>query len=163
MARTHQACDEKRRKVSAALLAGLACPPALIVRHAMAQAVAIEVWTGPSCSCCHDWVAHLEANGFSVTAHDGGNAEARERLGMPVRFGSCHSAEVSGYAIEGHVPAAEIYRLLDQRPDAIGLSVPAMPRGSPGMDGPAYSGVRDPYDVLLVERDGRARVFESYR
>ena len=82
---------------------------------------------------------------------------------MPVRYGSCHTAEAAGYAIEGHVPAAEIYRLLEERPAAIGLSVPAMPRGSPGMDGPMYGNVRDPYDVLLIDRDGRARVYRSYR
>ena len=106
---------------------------------------------------------HLEANGFDVTSFDEGNSAARERLGMPVRFGSCHTGEIDGYAIEGHVPAREILRLLDERPDAIGLSVPAMPRGSPGMDGPAYRGVVDPYDVLLIDRDGNARVFQSYR
>ena len=82
---------------------------------------------------------------------------------MPVRFGSCHTAEVDGYTIEGHVPATEIYRLLDERPDAIGLTVPAMPRGSPGMDGPQYGGVKDPYDVLLIDRGGQASVFQSYR
>lgn len=82
---------------------------------------------------------------------------------MPVRFGSCHTGEVEGYAIEGHVPAREIHRLLDEKPQAIGLSVPAMPRGSPGMDGPAYGGVRDPYDVLLIDEKGEARVFQSYR
>jgi hypothetical protein len=128
-----------------------------------ADRVPIEVWTGPSCSCCHDWIEHLEANGFEVTTHDGGNTDARTRLGMPIDFGSCHTGEVAGFAIEGHVPAREIRRLLDERPDAIGLAVPAMPRGSPGMDGPVYGGVRDPYDVLLIRRDGTAVVYQSYR
>ena len=82
---------------------------------------------------------------------------------MPVRFGSCHTAEIGGYAIEGHVPARDILRLLEEKPQAIGLSVPAMPRGSPGMDGPEYGGVRDPYDVLLIGDDGKASVFQSYR
>ncbi len=81
---------------------------------------------------------------------------------MPERYGSCHSAEVGGYALEGHVPAREIVRILGERPEAVGLSVPAMPRGAPGMDGPAYRGVTDPYDVLLIGRDGGASVFESY-
>jgi hypothetical protein len=81
---------------------------------------------------------------------------------MPISFGSCHSAAAAGYALEGHVPAREIRRLLKDRPDALGLAVPAMPRGSPGMDGPAMGGVRDPYDVLLVRRDGRWRTFQSY-
>ncbi|HJV97343.1 MAG TPA: DUF411 domain-containing protein [Albitalea sp.] len=124
---------------------------------------AVEVCTAPGCGCCHDWVKHLEANGFRVTVHDGGNTDARARLGMPVRLGSCHTAEVGGYAIEGHVPAREIRRLLKEKPQAVGLAVPAMPRGSPGMDGPAYNGQRDPYDVLLVQRDGGARVYQAYR
>ena len=81
----------------------------------------------------------------------------------PIRYGACHTAEVSGYAIEGHVPAREIHRLLKDRPTAVGLAVPAMPRGSPGMDGSAYVGARDPYDVLLVQRDGSSRVYQSYR
>jgi hypothetical protein len=122
----------------------------------------IEVWTGPSCSCCKDWVKHLQANGFSAQVHDGGNSDARTRLGMPVKYGSCHTATAGGYAIEGHVPAREIRRLLTERPAAIGLSVPAMPRGSPGMDGPEYGKQRDPYEVLLVLRDGRTRVYQSY-
>jgi hypothetical protein len=82
---------------------------------------------------------------------------------MPVRYGSCHTGAVEGYAIEGHVPAREIHRLLDERPDAIGLAVPAMPRGSPGMDGPAYGNAHDPYDVLLIRRDGSAAIYEPYR
>ena len=131
--------------------------------RAAAESKSIRVWKSPTCGCCKDWIKHLEGNGFSVTSYDEGNSEARERLGMPVRFGSCHTGEVEGYAIEGHVPAKEIYRLLDEKPDAIGLSVPAMPRGSPGMDGPAYGGARDPYDVLLIGSAGRARVFQSYR
>lgn len=128
-----------------------------------ASPIRAEVWKGPTCGCCHDWIAHLEANGFSVLAHDDGNDEARRRLGMPIRYGSCHTALIDGCAIEGHVPAREIKRLLAERPRAVGLAVPAMPIGSPGMDGPAYRGRRDPYDVLLVARDGQATVYQSYR
>ena len=118
--------DTLRRRLIGSLAFGAAAMPFVAPWRAVAQAVQIEVWTGPSCSCCHDWVRHLQANGFAVESHDGGNGEARTRLGMPVRYGSCHSAEVAGYAIEGHVPAPEILRLLDERPDAVGLSVPAM-------------------------------------
>jgi hypothetical protein len=81
---------------------------------------------------------------------------------MPAKLGSCHTALAGGYVIEGHVPAREIRRLLRERPDALGLSVPGMPIGSPGMDGPEYKGVVDPYDVLLVQADGRTTVFASY-
>jgi hypothetical protein len=139
-----------RRSIAVALLA-LPLVPALRLR---AAETVIEVWTGPSCSCCHDWVKHLEANGFGVQAHDGGNSEARARLGMPIDFGSCHTGTVDGYALEGHVPAREIRRVLTERPDATGLSVPGMPRGSPGKDSPVYGGIRDAHDVLLVSRDG---------
>ena len=128
-----------------------------------AESKRIDVWKSPTCVCCKDWITHLQANGFSVSSFDEGNSDARKRLGMSVRFGSCHTAEIQGYAIEGHVPAREINRLLEEKPDAIGLSVPAMPRGSPGMDGPAYGGVKDPYDVLVIDSNGMASVFQSYR
>jgi len=156
-------CSPLRRRLIGSLLYGAAAALFVPPRRAVAQTVSIEVWTGPSCSCCHDWIKHLQANEFVVESHEGGNREARAHLGMPVRYGSCHTAEVSGYAVEGHVPAREIHRLLEERPDAIGISVPAMPRGAPGMDGPAYAGVRDPYDVLLIARDGSAHVYQSYR
>ena len=144
------------------LMVSLALAAAAMSSHAAAPKLVIDVWTGPSCSCCRDWVKHLWANGLRTQVHDGGNSDARERLGMPLRYGACHTAAIGGYAIEGHVPAREILRLLKERPAAVGLSVPAMPRGSPGMDGPEYGQQRDPYDVLLVLRDGSARVYQSY-
>jgi hypothetical protein len=108
-------------------------------------------------------VAHLEANGFRVRVHDDGNTNARAALRMPMKYGSCHTAKVDGYAIEGHVPAREIRRLLKERPAAVGLAVPGMPVGSPGMDGPDYGERKDPYDVLLVLRDGMSSVYQAYR
>ena len=155
--------DLERRRVAGFLLLSGCLAPLIAPRAVNAQAHLIEVWTGPSCSCCHEWIKHLSENGFTVQSHDGGNTAARARLGMPVRYGSCHTAEIAGYAIEGHVPAREIHRLIDEQPDAVGLSVPAMPRGSPGMDGPEYRGIVDPYDVLLIGRDGSAQVYQSYR
>ena len=154
--------DHHRRAFVAALFAGTISVPFSAPLQA-ADAIAIEVWTGPSCGCCNDWVRYIEDEGFDVTSHNEGNSEARKRLGMPVRFGSCHTAEIDGYAIEGHVPVREIRRLLAERPDAIGIAVPAMPRGSPGMDGPAYGNIQDPYDVLLIAEDGSTSVFQSYR
>ena len=142
---------------------GLGAIGIALTGNVTAEEPSITVWKSPTCGCCKDWISYLEANGFSVTSFDVGNSDARARLGMPVRFGSCHTGEIDGYAIEGHVPAREIYRLLDEKPDAIGISVPAMPRGSPGMDGPAYGGIVDPYDVLLINKDGEARGFQSYR
>jgi hypothetical protein len=153
----------KRRHALGALGAlsatGLAAPIAL---RAQAPAAWVEVWKSPTCGCCQDWIVHLEAHGFRVKAHDLGNTAARVRLKVPAHLGSCHTALVGGYAIEGHVPAADVRRLLKERPDAIGLAVPGMPLGSPGMDGPAYGNRQDPHDVLLIARDGSTRVFNSY-
>lgn len=124
--------------------------------------VPIEVWKDAGCGCCQDWIAHLEANGFAATVHEGGNGAVRGKLGIARQFGSCHTAVVGGYGIEGHVPAREIHRLLKEKPQAIGLAVPGMPIGSPGMDGQAYGNRRDPYDVLLLGRDGGSRVYQAY-
>lgn len=122
--------------------------------------VAMEVWKDPSCGCCAEWVEHLGANGFAVKVHETGNGAARARLGMPIKYGSCHTGRVGSYAIEGHVPAREIHRLLAEKPKAIGLAVPGMPVGSPGME---QGSQRDPYDVLLVRAAQDATVFASYR
>lgn len=146
------------------LLQGLALLAAGAAAALPAQSrTAIEVWKDPDCGCCKDWVTHLQSNGFEVRVHDSGNNAARSRLGVPAKLGSCHTALVGGYAIEGHVPAREIRRLLSEKPAAIGLSVPGMPVGSPGMDDAVYGGRRDPFDVLLIARDGSTRVFQSYR
>lgn len=152
-----------RRQLIKGLLGGAIAAGLPLPALGATETYAIEVWKGPRCGCCNDWIRHLEENGFSVTAHNTGNYDARQKLGVPVRLGSCHTGRVDGYAIEGHVPARDILRLLEETPDAVGLAVPAMPRGSPGMDGPAYGGVKDPYDVLLIERDGSTSVFQSYR
>lgn len=122
----------------------------------------IQVWKDRDCGCCKDWVTLLEGAGFAVKVHDGGNTAARARLGMPPRYGACHTALVAGYVIEGHVPVADIRRLLDEKPKALGLAVPGMPVGSPGMDGAVYGNRRDPYQVLLVRPDGSAQIFNSY-
>lgn len=144
----------------------LALPLLLAVPAAWARpdgnAVLVDVWKSPSCGCCKDWVTHLESNGFKVRTYDDGNTAVRQRLGMPARLGSCHTASVGAYAIEGHVPAREIQRLLKDRPAAIGLAVPAMPIGSPGMDGPAYGQRKDPFDVLLVAKDGSTTTYQRY-
>ena len=122
----------------------------------------VEVWKDPSCGCCKDWIAHMQASGFTVKTYETGNNAARARLGLPEKFASCHTALVAGYVVEGHVPAREVQRLLKERPKALGLAVPGMPIGSPGMDGPEYKGRKDRYDVLLVNADGRNRVYQTY-
>ena len=122
--------------------------------------IAAEVWKTPTCGCCKAWVKHLEGNGFAVTAHDVADTAAmRKQLGMPPNLGSCHSARIGGYAVEGHVPASDIKRLLTEKLHAVGLSVPGMPIGSPGME---QDGQKDQYDVLLVLHDGSTRIFQSH-
>nr|WP_244618408.1 DUF411 domain-containing protein [Rhodoferax sediminis] len=123
-------------------------------------AVDIHVYKTPDCGCCAGWVDHLKAEGFSVTVTEVADTSlTRKRLGMPERFGSCHTALVEGYVLEGHVPAAEVGKLLASRPKAIGLAVPGMPAGSPGMEMGAR---RDQYKVLLVDRNGHDTVFATY-
>ena len=134
-------------------LAGMAAAP---------KNIPMEVWKDPSCGCCKDWIALMEQAGFSVSVSDIGNKGVRAQLGLPAQLGSCHTARVAGYVIQGHVPAREIKRLLRDKPDALGLTVPGMKVGSPGMDGPAYKGRKDPYEVLLVRRDGSTSVYQSY-
>jgi hypothetical protein len=150
------ACSNRRR-----LLLALAALPFAATAQSP-QKVFVEVWKDAGCGCCGGWVKHLQDQGFTVKVNDGGNERMRAKLGMPAQLASCHTALVGGYAVEGHVPAREIRRLLAQRPRAVGLSVPGMPVGSPGMDDPAYGGRQDPYDVLLVGKDGQPQVFASY-
>ena len=121
----------------------------------------ITVYKTPTCGCCHEWVAHLEANGFAVVANDvPSTAPYRERFGVPKELGSCHTGVIDGYALEGHVPASEIKRLLAEKPKARGLAVPGMPVGSPGME--TGGTLRDAFDVLLFSDDGRRSVYRHY-
>jgi len=154
-----------RRHCLSALITATALP---VLAATASSKIAIEVWKDPSCGCCKDWIVHMERNGFSLTVHDTGNAAPRARLGLPQRLGSCHTALVDGYVLEGHVPAADVRRLLQEKPKALGLAVPGMPVGSPGMDGAVYQGRKDPYDVLLVTKNGTGQdvvtsVFASHK
>lgn len=142
-------------KIRKTILAAMLAMPAL----AMAASPLINVYKSATCGCCEQWVKHLRDNGLKVEAHNVANpSDMREKMGIPEHLGSCHTAVVEGYAIEGHVPAAEIKRLLAARPKAKGLAVPAMPLGSPGMEGPR----KDAYDVFLVLPDGSTRVYQHY-
>jgi hypothetical protein len=120
----------------------------------------VEVYKNPSCGCCTGWRDHLEAAGFTVKVHETPDtAPVRKRHGIPDEFGSCHTGVVAGYALEGHVPADDIKRLLASRPAAAGLAVPGMPVGSPGMEMGAR---KDAYQVLLIDKAGRSSVFARY-
>lgn len=130
---------------------------------AQVAASQIEVWKTPTCGCCNAWIEHLRTNGFDVVVNDVRDTGGfRAALGMPNQLGSCHSAKVAGYAIEGHVPAEDIKRLVKDKPDAVGLSVPGMPMGSPGMEHPEHPEKRHAYDVLLVKQDGSTSSYSHY-
>lgn len=141
---------------STGALAALTALPAL----AALPSPEVQVFKSPSCGCCGAWVGHMRAAGFSVKVTEvGDTTAARKRLGLPDRYGSCHTASVGGYVLEGHVPAAEVKRLLAAKPKAIGLAVPSMPPSAPGMDVP---GRKDPYQVLLIDTTGQSTVFANY-
>ena len=148
---------KRRSTLSLALgAAALAVLPAL----AATALPRVEVFKSPYCECCGAWVEHMKAAGFDVKVtlvND--TAAARKRLGMPDAFGSCHTATVGGYVLEGHVPAVEVKTLLALKPVAVGLAVPGMSPGSPGMEAGAR---RDPYKVFLIVNSGRETVFASY-
>jgi hypothetical protein len=120
----------------------------------------VDVYRSPSCGCCGAWVDHLKAAGFPVKVievHD--TSAVRRQHGLPEQFGACHTGIAAGYVIEGHVPAADVKRLLAAKPKAIGLAVPGMPAGSPGMEA---GDRRDAYDVLLIDKTGRETVFAHH-
>ncbi len=144
-----------------ALILGILLLPAVSMAAAPNKPL-IEVWKDPSCGCCKDWTATLQQSGYPVQLFETGNNGMRAQLGLSAKLGSCHTARVAGYVIEGHVPVREIARLLREKPDALGLTVPGMKVGSPGMEGPIYKGRKDPYAVLLVHRDGSTSVYQQY-
>jgi hypothetical protein len=144
-----------RRIISKSLLTAALGIPLL----AVAATPVIEVYKSASCGCCEEWVKHLRKAGLKVNTHDVENpALYRQKGGIPDELGSCHTGMVRGYALEGHVPASEVKRLLAEKPKAKGLTVPGMPVGSPGMEGPR----KDAFDVLLVQANGRTSVYKHY-
>lgn len=145
------------------LLAGLAVVPFVSapLLGQTAELPLVVVNKDPSCGCCGAWAAHIEAAGFPVRLVDTGDLEAvKSGLGVPIELGSCHTAEVDGYVIEGHVPAAALLRLLADRPVATGLAVPGMPVGSPGMELPGVA--PEHYEVVLFGPAG-STVFARFR
>lgn len=119
-----------------------------------------RVWKNPSCGCCKAWISHMAENGveLKVTEVDQTALVAVKREnGISEKHASCHTARIGDYAIEGHVPASAVKRLLAEKPDAVGLAVPGMPAGSPGME---TGGPGEAYDVLLIKKDGSSEVFE---
>jgi|SRR5471032_838013 len=122
----------------------------------------VVVYKSPTCGCCKAWVEHLQANGFQVDAHDVDDARLQAietEAGVTNDIASCHTAKIGGYVVEGHVPAADIQRMLKTRPPITGISAPGMPMGSPGME---QGSRKDPYNVMAFTKDGRRTVFAKH-
>ncbi len=147
----------KRRTL---ILAALGTP--FLASPLIAAAPGLSVAKSPTCGCCAAWVEHMQAAGFVVDVSDVSQQALwalKDSLSITPEISSCHTAQIAGYFVEGHVPASDVARLLSERPDALGLSVPGMPIGSPGME---MGTQKDAYDTLLVMRDGTTQVFQSH-
>ncbi len=149
-------------RVATTVLGGAAASTILPrVAAAAPKPTAITVYKDPSCGCCTKWVAHLQANGFATQVHDRSDMDAlKDSLGVPAALRSCHTAVAGTYVIEGHVPAADVTRLLATKPaKTLGLAAPGMPAGSPGME---VGGRADRYDVIAFAPGGATRVFARH-
>ncbi|WP_043359678.1 DUF411 domain-containing protein [Belnapia sp. F-4-1] len=147
-----------RRGVLVTVLTGTLLSTGLGRTAQAASVVRLEVWQDPNCGCCEGWVAHMRAAGFEVAAHQVADVvPIKVSSGIPEALWSCHTARVDGYVIEGHVPAADVRRLLAERPRAKGLSAPGMPPSSPGMDIPGT-----PYEVILFGAPGGERIWARH-
>ena len=146
----------------AAFIGVLAAPSPIVSAQSSGQSV-MEVYKSPTCGCCSKWVEHMQQHGFTarVTDLDDRALDAvKAKYGVPRTAQSCHTALVGGFAIEGHVPAAEVKRLLKEKPTVTGIAVAGMPLGSPGMEVPGRS---QAYNVIAFDKKGDSRVFASYR
>ncbi|HVL67637.1 MAG TPA: DUF411 domain-containing protein [Vicinamibacterales bacterium] len=152
------------RLVLALLVAVTVTGPAVTAQVRQAKAPMVEVFKTPTCGCCSKWVDHIRDAGFEVRATDMSQEEldkVKAKHHVPAAVHSCHTALVSGYVVEGHVPAAEVKRLLKERPKVVGIAVPGMPLGSPGME---VSGIKPhPYDVLTFDKTGNTKVFATIK
>jgi hypothetical protein len=128
---------------------------------AQRPAPTVQVYKSPTCGCCANWVKHLQQHGFKTQVTEMDNvADIKAQRGIPARAQSCHTAIVDGYVIEGHVPATDVQRLLKERPAVVGLAVPGMPIGSPGMEVPNVK--PQAYDVVTFDKQGQLKVFASH-
>jgi hypothetical protein len=160
------ACGSRAGESAPPSTEGAAAAPQQVAQAAApavnAGGVKMVVYKTPTCGCCRAWVDHARAAGFDVQVVDTADVDPVKREhGVPGHLGSCHTAVVDGFVIEGHVPAADVVRLLREKPQGVaGLAVPGMPRGSPGMEVPG--GARDPYDVIAFSKEGRVSVFQTH-
>lgn len=127
---------------------------------AVAEAIKIDIYRSPTCSCCGKWVEHLKDNNFQINDNVVDDVQSiKDKYGVSKEMASCHTALVNGYVIEGHVPANDIRKLLKLKPHVIGIAVPAMPSGTPGME---MGGKKDAYDVMSFDKDKKYQVFTHY-
>lgn len=147
----------KRFSLAAILLGALVAVTALSAQPSQNPTISVVRDTG--CGCCLNWVAHLQKAGFKTTVTESPNRAADSKV--PAALRSCHTGTVDGYLIEGHVPAADIKKLLATRPKVLGIAAPGMPAGSPGMEVP--NGTATPYDVIAFDASGKTSVFASHR
>ena len=131
-------------------------------RPAAPKPVMLAVYKTPTCGCCAKWVEHMKQNGFTVNVTDLRDlSEIKSRHGVPSKVQSCHTGIVNGYVVEGHVPAADVKKLLKEKPAVAGLALPGMPQGSPGMEAPPHI-VPPPYEVLTFDKKGATRVYSRH-
>jgi hypothetical protein len=148
------------RVATVAALATLTSAPASAPIASSPALVSVTVFKDPNCGCCTAWVEHLRKHAFAVVVKDTSDINGPKRTArVPQQLYSCHTAFVNGYVVEGHVPAADIQRLLAEKPKIAGIAVGGMPAGSPGME---FGNRRDKYDVIAFNRDGSTRVFASH-
>jgi hypothetical protein len=146
------------RTAALALAAGLVLAPISVLAESGLPVVTVH--KSPTCGCCGAWAEHMRENGFTVVEKNTeGMPQVKALAGVPQDLASCHTAVVDGYVIEGHVPAGDVRRLLDEAPNAAGLAVPGMPPSSPGMDVPGYD---TPYQTLLFTNDGQSTVYSRH-
>lgn len=151
--------DLLQNLIAVVVVIGLLPMGALSETGETAELESITVYKSPTCGCCTKWVRHLQDNGFEVEAINRSDmSDVKSEAGVPRQLASCHTAVIGGYVIEGHVPAPDIKRLLEERPDVAGLTVPGMPMGSPGMEGHR----QDKYEVLTFTRSGDTTTFSRY-
>jgi hypothetical protein len=155
------AMNAKRFTVAAAVLAATGI--GLAAQAQKPAAPLVVVYKTSTCGCCSNWVAHLRQNGFQVEAHDVPQARLSQmggEVGITQELASCHTAKVDGYYVEGHVPAADIHKMLKERPKITGIAAPGMPIGSPGME---QGGAKDPYDVVAFTKGAAPSVYVRHR
>lgn len=153
-------CSSKRGLILGTLMGTVLAISSTTIANAD-ETRSVEVWKDPYCGCCGKWVDQMQAAGFDVRVHNVNNLNAiKSRHGVPQRLRSCHTAKVGRYVVEGHVPIADVKRLLESGAQIVGISVPGMPIGSPGMEAP--SGETEPYEVLTFDTQGRTTVFAKH-